>query len=130
MSGPPVWFLDHCIAGATIRDGLRNNGWSVQTLLETFGAGDIEDEVWLADVAGRGWNVLTKDKNIRHRKNELAAVRQHRARLFVVTSSGLRTEGLLHLLLEHRDTLFSLAQRNQGPFIFRVTRNSVERVQL
>jgi len=43
---------------------------------------DAPDEDWIALVARRRWIALTKDKNIRYRNTELAAVRANGARVF------------------------------------------------
>lgn len=40
-----------------------------------------QDSIWLPLVAQRGWVILTKDKDIRHRALELEAVLQHDAYL-------------------------------------------------
>jgi len=37
------------------------------------------DDVWIPAVAARGWIILTKDKEIRHRKLEIEAVRTNEA---------------------------------------------------
>jgi glycogen synthase len=42
-------------------------------------APDEQDHVWLPKVAAKGWVILTKDKDIRHRQLELDAVLNNEA---------------------------------------------------
>jgi hypothetical protein len=39
------------------------------------------DTVWIAEVARRGWLIITRDSRIQHHRAELAAVRAHDARM-------------------------------------------------
>ena len=41
---------------------------------DDYHAPDEQDHIWLPKVAAKGWVILTKDKDIRHRKLELDAV--------------------------------------------------------
>lgn len=52
-------------------------------------APDEEDPIWLPKVAARGWVILTKDREIRHRKIELDAVLSNGAYLLMFGQGDL-----------------------------------------
>ena len=64
MSGQPVWFLDHCLAGKLLVAQLQANKWNMRSLQSVYPP-DTPDAVWLPDVASKGWVVITKDKFIK-----------------------------------------------------------------
>jgi hypothetical protein len=49
----------------------------------------VPDDEWLRVVGERGWVVITKDKSIRHRDTELAALKDAGVAAFVLTTKGL-----------------------------------------
>jgi len=53
-------------------------------------ARDEEDRIWLQTAGRRGWVVLTKDKRLRYRPLEFAALRASSARVFILTAGNLR----------------------------------------
>ena len=50
------------------------------------------DEEWLAEIAARGWIGLTRDRNIRYRPNELAAVKANRVGLILLAGQAPHDE--------------------------------------
>ena len=48
---------------------------------------DEDDETWLQLVGDRGWCAIFRDKRIRYRTTERAALERHRARAVVVATS-------------------------------------------
>jgi PIN like domain len=52
----------------------------------------VDDVDWLPYVAGRGWRIVTRDANIRDNKAEIAAVREHGAKMVALASSDARTK--------------------------------------
>jgi predicted nuclease of predicted toxin-antitoxin system len=53
-------------------------------------ARDEEDRVWLQAAGERGWVVLTKDQKLRYRPLEINALRESKARVFVLIAGNLR----------------------------------------
>lgn len=41
----------------------------------------VKDSEWIPQVAGRVWLIITRDRHIQERRREIAAVREHRARM-------------------------------------------------
>src|SRR5262245_16448187 len=71
---PLVVFVDECLGSNKVPTALAAAGVDVKTLSDIgFGKG-TKDEDWLAELAGRGWLVFTKDKNIRRRPLEAGAL--------------------------------------------------------
>lgn len=72
---PPEFFLDRSL-GKTTAQELRSLGVVVHLIAELYpqDASDVPDEVWIAEGCSRGWALLTKDKRIRYRSAELAAL--------------------------------------------------------
>jgi hypothetical protein len=89
---PPRFFLDRSLGRKAVPEALRADGWDVITLAEHYGMPadeQVADTDWIKEAAKHGWPVLMKDKRIRHRPAEIAAVTEHKARCFVITRGGL-----------------------------------------
>ncbi len=70
-----VFFTDRDL-GTSFPDILRSAGISVERHGDHFPP-DTSDETWLAEIGARGWVILTHDRRIRYKPNELAAVKRH-----------------------------------------------------
>lgn len=72
---PPEFFLDRSLGKATA-EKLREHGLVVHRIAEHYpqDASEVLDEAWIAEGCSRGWALLTKDKRIRYRSAELAAL--------------------------------------------------------
>ena len=71
---PLELFVDRCLGRKILPDELRKLPRIAVHIHDDHFAPDEKDHVWLPQVAVRGWVILTKDKDIRHRKTELDAV--------------------------------------------------------
>ena len=88
---PPRFFIDRSLGRKAVPEALRADGWDVITLAEHYGMPadeQVADTDWIKEAAKHGWPVLMKDKRIRHRPAEIAAVTEHKARCFVITRGG------------------------------------------
>jgi hypothetical protein len=72
---PPEFFFDRSL-GKTSARRLRDQGHVVHLVADFYpdDAQAIPDEEWIAEGCARGWVLLTKDKRIRYRTQELAAL--------------------------------------------------------
>ena len=88
------------------------------------------DPVWIPQVAAKGLLIVTRDRNIQNNRAEIAAVREHDARM--VTLHGPEAKGTwqqLELFMSRwRDIEGCLSQA--GPFIYTVTRTTFRSVEL
>ena len=99
----PEFFLDRSLGKETARR-LRQASWTIHLVADVYAddAQSIADEDWIAEGARRGWILLTKDKRIRYRGTELAAV--HQARLFCLANGNLSIDEMVRWLsdAQHR----------------------------
>jgi hypothetical protein len=72
---PLEFFLDRSL-GKTSARRLRDQGYVVHLIAEFYpdDARAIADVDWIAEGCRRGWVLLTKDRRIRYRTEELAAL--------------------------------------------------------
>lgn len=77
MSRPPddepTFFIDRSLGSRDVPEALRAAGARVEVHDDHFDQ-DAEDAIWLPEVGGRGWLVLTKDIRIRRHPLELSAL--------------------------------------------------------
>jgi hypothetical protein len=89
---PPEFFLDRSL-GKTPAQRLRQAGHVVHLIADFYpgDATEIPDPVWIAEGCARGWILLTKDRKIRYRTEELAALDGH---LFCLADGNLTREAM------------------------------------
>jgi hypothetical protein len=73
----PEFFLDRSL-GRTTASRLREAGYVVHLIADHYvdDASDIPDEEWITEGCANGWVLLTKDKRIRYRAEELEALQE------------------------------------------------------
>lgn len=49
-----------------------------------------DDDIWIPEVAARGWLIITRDRKIQDRRAEIAAVREHNARMVALSSEDAK----------------------------------------
>lgn len=81
-----VFFTDRDL-GKQFPALLRKAGISVERHADHF-PDDARDEDWIVEVGHRGWAVITHDKRIRYKPNELAAVRAAGVAMFVLSGKA------------------------------------------
>ena len=52
-----------------------------------------KDDVWIPQVASRGWLIITRDSRIQQHRAEIAAVRASNARMFALSGDEARGRG-------------------------------------
>lgn len=80
------------------------------------------DPDWLRVAGSRGWVVLTRDQNIRRKPNELAAIKDARVVLFVLTSGNLSAEATGRIVVDAYERIMAAARAAPRPAIFSLTR--------
>lgn len=111
-----VFFLDHNIGGRRVVQAMREAGALCEILRDYFDQ-DASDEEWLCEVGQRGWYVLTKDKRIAHRVNEIQALREAEVGAFVLSSDDLTGEQIATIVVAVLPKLYAFISENQRPFI-------------
>jgi predicted nuclease of predicted toxin-antitoxin system len=105
-----------------VADALRQAGVDVQVHDDHFHR-DAEDEEWLREVGRRGWVVLTRDRRIRYRSHERAALMQAGVRAFVLVAGNLSGPEMGEVFVKALPAMQRFMVRHQPPFIARVTRS-------
>ncbi len=87
---PCVFFVDRSLGRKVVPDALRQAGESVIVHDEYFPQ-NTRDEQWLERAGKEGWIVLSADKRIRYRANELNALKTAGVRAFILTTKSQMT---------------------------------------
>ena len=119
-----VLFIDRSLGKQIIASALRNAGHSVEVHDDHFPP-DAPDNVWLSDVSRRGWIVLTKDKRIRYRASELAAVTATKARVFTLTAGSIQAREMAEIFILAMEKVQAFVARNSPPYIATISRSGV-----
>ena len=86
-------------------------------------ARDEQDRVWLQSVGERGWVVLTKDQKLRYRPLEINALRESKARVFVLIAGNLRGVEIGAVFLDALPRICKVLYEHPGPFVARVSKS-------
>lgn len=121
---PVIFYVDRCL-GRTVANALRAAGADVRYHDDDFSQ-DAPDEVWIPDVAARGWVILTKDKNIRRRHGEREAALLSDARIFTLSSGNLRGAEMAARFVQHLDAITQTALALEPPFLVVVSADGLE----
>jgi PIN domain-containing protein len=91
---------------------------------------DVLDPDWIPEVARRGWLIITRDSAIITNRNEIAAVREHRAKMVALNQQDARTKwGQLEVLMTRWRDIENLVTE-PGPFIWRASRTAMTPIPL
>lgn len=95
----PEFFLDRSL-GRITASRLRAAGYVVHLIADHYpeDASEVPDEQWIAAGCSNGWVLLTKDKRIRYRAEELAALQE--GHLFCLVSGNLDIDGMTQAFLD------------------------------
>jgi predicted nuclease of predicted toxin-antitoxin system len=115
VSNRPVFFVDRCVGKGVVL-ALRSAGAQVEAHDDHY-AQDEPDEKWITDVAGRGWVILTKDKNIRRRAGEREALVTASARIITLTSGNMRGTEMAAVFVRHLTEMEELVPSQPAPFV-------------
>lgn len=90
-----------------------------------------QDEVWLPEAGRNGWVVIMRDKHIRSRPGERAALIESGLRTFCLTSAGNASKwDILSLLVANWKEIGRIAREVRGPYIYSVTSGGVRPLAL
>ncbi len=78
---------------------------------------DAPDQEWIDLVGRKGWIAITKDKHIRYRYAEFAAVKTYRARVVVIRAKNLTGGELTELIIKCYLKIQNHSSNNPAPFV-------------
>jgi predicted nuclease of predicted toxin-antitoxin system len=122
----PVLFIDRDLWSHTLDQALRAAGIAFEAHREHF-SDDVEDPEWLRVVGQRGWIALTRDQRIRHRLDELAAVRQAHMHVFALTSGNLTAAATAEVVIAAWPAIQRAVAQTEPPMLWSITRGGVVR---
>jgi len=117
--------IDVCRAFALIRDDVRypTGPDCPVTAFATL------DEKWLPIIGKEDWVVIMRDKRIRYREREKAALMESGVRAFCLTGAGQYTKWrTVDLLVRKWAEIESKAELQVGPYIEAVTQGPMRRI--
>jgi predicted nuclease of predicted toxin-antitoxin system len=118
---PFVVFLDRSLGKQVIATALRTAGFQVEFHDDHFSA-DAKDEQWLTEVGRKSWVVLTKDKKIKYRVVELAAVVAANAKVFTLTAGSVQGSEMAAIFIKAMPKIEAYVEANAPPFIVRISK--------
>lgn len=110
----PEFFFDRSLGKETARL-LREAGWVVHLIADHYpnDAQEVDDDVWIDYGCSQGWAMLSKDKAIRYRGSELAAL--HSGCLFCLANGNLLIEEMAaRFVAAEQRIIRAIAQHDQG----------------
>jgi uncharacterized protein with PIN domain len=85
----------------------------------------VEDEVWIPETARQDWLIITRDRAIQDKRAEIAAVRDHGARMVTLASAEAKSVWLqLEVVMCQWRRIEGLLEQ-PGPFIYSATRTGL-----
>lgn len=91
---------------------------------------DVLDTDWIPQIAALGWLIITRDSMIIQNRNEIAAVRENKAKMVALNQRDAQTKwGQLEVLMTQWRRIEALAAE-PGPFIRRVSRTAITAITL
>ena len=117
----PEYFVDRSLGRHRVPEALRAAGWILRTHYEVFGDRDedVPDVEWLELCSREALVVLTADKRLRYRPEEIAAIRRHRVKAFVLVGGSLQAAEQVRRFERNRDRI-AAACSEPGPFVYLV----------
>lgn len=119
-----TFYLDECLGGQKVYSALTQAGIKVELHSNHFPRGTPDDQ-WLPVVGERGWILLTQDKKIRSRKNEILALRDSGVCAFIIAAKGLRGEEIGELIVRVMPKIERILKNTGPPIVAIINRDSV-----
>ena len=131
-AGLPDLFLDRSLGRIKVPELLRRAGLRLITLAEHYGIPEdenIRDEQWLELASSQNRVVFMKDKRIRYKPREREVVETLGVRCFCLANQQLAAAEMADRFLNNLNAITQACQE-EGPFIFAVYTNRIERLPL
>lgn len=119
-SAAPLLFVDRCAWSRRLGEALGEAGIPFVAHHDKF-APDCPDDQWLRTAGREGWIVVTRDKAIRRKANELAAYREAKVVAFALASGNASAEDTARLVVGLYAVILRKARGAKPPAMFSVT---------
>lgn len=119
------FFVDRSLGAHKFPGALRAAGIPTHVHADHF-RHDEADEVWIADVCGRGWVILTTDTAILALPHERDAVMMHGGTLIGLTGNAATAEAKADNFIRSLDSIERFLATEQPPLLAKLNRPSVK----
>lgn len=119
LDAPPL-FIDRCAWSQRLGEALRAADIPFIAHDDKF-AKNCADVDWLPVVGREGWIVITRDKNIRRKPNELQAFKDAKAIAFALASGNASAEDTARLVVGLYPRILRKVRGTKSPAMFSVT---------
>ncbi|MBQ1017547.1 hypothetical protein KBX71_06650 [Micromonospora sp. D93] len=90
----------------------------------------MKDTVWIPEVARQGWLIITRDRHIQEHRLEIAAVRDHAAKMIALTGEDASSVFAQLEVVMSRWRDIERCAAEPAPFIYGVTRTGIRKISL
>jgi predicted nuclease of predicted toxin-antitoxin system len=118
----PAFYVDESLSQVLFPQALRQCGLTVYRVTDKFERG-VSDPEWLPEAGRNGWIVLTKDKAIRRRPNEMMALMNSGVRAFVLAAGEITGADQAALFVRVLPKMIELVNQLAPPFVVRVSKD-------
>lgn len=115
-----VFFTDRDL-GKNFPTMLREAGVEVEMHSDHFNH-DAKDEFWITEAGRRGWFCVSRNKDIRYKKNQTEAVMRAKVGLFLLIGPKATHPKLAENFIITFSKIERFAEKNKRPFIARIYR--------
>lgn len=114
-------FIDRDIWSHRLDEALRTAGIPFAAHRDHF-PDDTPDPEWITAVGERGWVIVTRDRRIRYRANEVAAVRKSQLHLFALTSGNVSAAETATIVVKAWPAIQRAVATTAPPMMWSITR--------
>lgn len=118
-----VFFIDRDLGRNILPGALERAGFVIERHDLHFEP-DTPDEVWIPQVAQRGWVIISGDRKILRRPQEVRALVESQARMLILVGNHAPAVELASNLINTMDKIDELLDRMEPPVVVRVYRPS------
>jgi len=115
-----TFFLDRTIGRHDLPERLRKLGLSIEIHYDHFRP-DESDVVWISEIGERGWVVLSGDKKIGRKVNEILEIITAKVKMFILADRKPSPDRHEHAMRRHLESIKVLAEYVPPPFMVKVT---------
>ena len=117
-----TFFVDRSLGREKVAAALAEAGANVEIHDDHFAA-DAPDQDWLDMAGDNGWIVVTKDRMIRYRQTELAALEAAGVHAFILSAGSITGDEMAAAFTNALPKMLRIVAENAPPVIGRVTRS-------
>lgn len=111
-----TFFLDRASESKALCDALQAKGAQVETHRDYY-EDDEADEVWLPEVAAKGWIIISQDQ---FNELERQAIRNANGRAFLIVHGEMKGEEEAAMIAAALPKMLRILKANKAPFVARL----------